>query len=319
MSVLNKIISITPITIAAKIELDDLEAFERCPVCFSEGERPIVGTLQKSPMVYLLECGYCHAVSSSHLPKISYLDRYYEETFSKLYSEYHSAHDEIDVTFSDLKRFANHIKNLLGNERFDGKERLHIIDVGGGDGALSMALSDAFDIPVDITVVDYGSNLAKLKKPGNTIRKYSNLDEVERPGEIVIASASLEHFPVLYPILTKIHNLIKTGGYFYARTPYVLPLIKVSGGLLKFGFPAHIHDLGYNFWNSFDKVLFKKMKLIKSGTSIIEVSPKKHFVRWLIALLMKFPTRLELKLRKQKANPIWRLCGGWEVLFKKEI
>jgi hypothetical protein len=140
------------------------------------------------------------------------------------------------------------------------------------------------------------------------------LEEVNGPYDLVLASAILEHIPDLYPVLTRLFQLVREGGWFYARTPWVLPLASVVRNF-DITFPAHVHDLGNDFWSRVPEVFGLRPRHYRSATSPVETSFEGSFMRTLAAHLLKFPSRVEHAVSPvSRKNRIWKLVGGWEVI-----
>jgi hypothetical protein len=107
---------------------------------------------------------------------------------------------------------------------------------------------------------------------------------------------------------------METGGVMYARTPFILPFIRLAnltGIGVDFSYPCHLHDLGARFWNNFtgNIPVPGTYEIIHSRPSIVETTFKHHFFRTLLAYTLKAPGFVF-----QKHYP---LVGGWEVMIKK--
>lgn len=292
-----------------------LHLFDRCPACGSFDDRKFVGIVQRNPDVSLLLCPVCKAVSTSHFPSEEFLEKYYSTIFSETYRKYNK---DIDVTFSSPERFAGHITRFIPVESFDGKD-VCIIDFGGGDGALGLAVAKKYSSTskVQLVVVDFGESVVSTDSYSNiSIQKISSLDDFSGKANVVLASASLEHVPNLTPILRKLFEVQASDGYFYLRTPFIYPMLRL-GMPFDFSFPAHVHDLGVNFWCRFSRVLGFDYSIIRSAPSIVESSLRSSFLRSLCVYLLKFPARIEFFLFPKKEFLIWPFVGGWEMVFRK--
>lgn len=277
-----------------------------CPFC-SSTNRKNTAILQRSPDIYLMLCKNCYAVSASRMPKGSALNEYYG-----------SYYGETKIATDIPEKLAEHI--YLNTQKFFHKKRnIKILDFGGGNGEISISLARNFIktgiSSVDVALVDYTDEIKKALDEKIKIKHYYNLSQIkEDKFNIVISSAVIEHIP--YPIseLNILFNALEEGGIFYARTPYMIPFMKLSGKLgIKFDFtyPGHIHDLGQNFWNNIlDKLnLNGEFELIVSKPSIIETGFRNHFFRTLLAYIFKSPWYI---LRER-----YNLVGGWEVFIRK--
>ena len=210
-------------------------------------------------------------MSATHLPNEDYLKSYYNDTFSHLYGVYNEA-EEYDITFTDPDRFVRHLLGVIPVEDFAGQSQVRILDFGGGDGTLAYKL--ALALPADssnITIVDYGENIVDTEEPGIKVEKLERLDSVTDPFNIVIASASLEHVPHVEPVIRKLVSLLKPGGYMYVRTPYIVPMKRIFS-TIDIGYPAHIHDMGADYWNRFPEIYSPDMSIIKSQPSIVQIT-----------------------------------------------
>jgi hypothetical protein len=77
-------------------------------------------------------------------------------------------------------------------------------------------------------------------------------------------------------------------------------------------FPAHVHDLGPDFWEWFLTKNFspRDVSVLESRPSIVSTSMRRQTLRTLAARMLKAPRRL---LGKKYA-----FVGGWEVFVRKE-
>ncbi len=234
-----------------------------CPICGHDGPRAPVFCVQNSPLVEMLECTRCRGCSASRMPLSSVLDRYY--------AAYYASGEE-KVTFSSRAYFARHLLHYL---HWNAACSLKILDFGGGDGSLArevarqlIAAKCASAVAIDL--VDY-------EPPGVsqdsdiTLNAFRSLEEVNGPYDLVLASAILEHIPDLHPVLTKLFQLVGEGGWFYARTPWVLPLASVVRNF-DITFPAHVHDLGNAFWSRVPEVFGLLPRYYRSAVSPVETS-----------------------------------------------
>ena len=279
-----------------------------CPFCGSE-RRTVVTLLQTNPDVSLLKCLDCHAASASQIPTKETLDEYYQSYYSFV-----PPNSDVErVTFEGTERIAYHIANRLN--KYLIKRSIHVLDFGGGDGSISLSLANkllkqGFN-KIDITVVDYNETMVQPNNDRLSLTRYKTIDELPpQLYDFVIASAIIEHLPNAKETLTHLLNSLDNGGVFYARTPYVVPLIELANRIRfkwDFTFPAHIHDLGQYFWKEFISVI--GLQLLESKPSIVEASLKKHFFRALIAYTIKTPWYL--------FGRRYSWVGGWEVFVQK--
>lgn len=295
------------------IKLDKSQTYDatsRCPLCGDRRERKPVARIQRSPLIYLLACEACGGLSASRMPKSEVLHEYYDR--------YYSSRNDYHVTFHNPERFAKHVLKLIPSHYFENKNSISICDFGGGDCALSLAIANLFKPrQINITLVDYGQGLETVQD-GVAIKKTDDLTNVDKPHDIFLASAVLEHIPELKPILKAIFPLLKPGGYFYARTPYMFPIMKIVKRT-DFGYPGHVHDIGPKFWDRLIERFSPEVEIITSRPSVVETEFSKAFLRTLAAYLLKFPALVELALNKTKKVPYWKCVGGWEIILRKKF
>lgn len=283
---------------------------ENCPFC-SSVNREAIAVLQKEPDVYLLVCKNCHAASASRMPT--------QEALIEYYRDFYNNNGETKVTFDKPERLASHILGYY-NDINDDEKDVQILDFGGGDSTISALMAEkiiAHDNKknINITVVDYNADIKELDNKRIKINHTNDLFEVpDNAYTIVIASAVLEHIPKPREILIKLLNVMERGGIFYARTPYILPLLKLSNmiGLhLDFGYPCHLHDLGARFWDGLTQKLQRKgeFQVVRSSPSLTETSFKEHFFRTLLAYTLKAPGYI--------LKETYGFVGGWEIFIKK--
>lgn len=291
-------------------------ATRRCPVCLDEAWRPAVLRLQESPTVEMLRCGNCRACSASHMPRPEILDEYYRA--------YYAGKPE-RLTCPNSDGLARHILRFLAapaDTALDGPPapRARILDFGGGDGTVAGKVARGLltrgpSGRVDVDLVDYEKPRESVAD-GVRLRGHSSLDEVDGRYDLVIASAVLEHVPQLNPVMRKLFGLVVPGGYFYARTPYILPLARLVKAM-DITYPAHVHDMGSQFWDRVRETFGLDATLVRSAPSPVETTLAAHPLRTIAAGLLKAPARLEQWLRPRgRRDHWWRLVGGWEVVLR---
>jgi SAM-dependent methyltransferase len=285
-----------------------------CPWC-SCTKWQTVAALQQNPLVTLEECPNCFASSASRMPSDSALANYYgayyqDEKFEKAGTK---------VTVGDARRVGFHLSQWM-----DGRDRegvLRVLDFGGGDGSVAAKAAEVLlrRQPslqrIDITVTDY--NTVPARSPNQAIHLQHCPDLESLPSgcfDFVIASAILEHIPESKIILDRLLGLMRPGAGFYARTPFVVPILKFCqrlGVKMDFTFPAHVYDLGQTFWEKqFTSPTRKNaFRVLSSRPSIVETTFGDGFVRTLAAYLCKFPWLL--------FGSGWGFVGGWEVAVER--
>ncbi|MEN6461516.1 MAG: methyltransferase domain-containing protein [Syntrophomonas sp.] len=281
---------------------------EKCPFCFSKDRKRTV-LLQKDPDVYLLICKNCYAASASRIPT--------EEALDQFYSNYYVGEMTNKITFYLPERLAVHI--YKNSKSFIDRKKISILDFGGGDGAIAVELAKKLIANkcehVKITLVDYNSQIKNINDSRINIKHHSKLNEINNQQyDIIIASAIIEHLPQPINELTSLLKLIRKGGVFYARTPYIFPILTLFNTFrlnLDFTYPGHLHDLGPLFWNNIinNLKLSEGYQIIRSAPSMVETSFKENFFRTLCAYILKAPWFV---FRNK-----YKIVGGWEVFIRR--
>lgn len=284
-----------------------------CPWCKFAGNRARVLPLQKSPDVWLLKCPFCYAASASRVATQAAIDTYYT-----------SYHSDTNVNRFIVRNPSYHARHICRYAKLPRSlPKIAVLDFGGGDGSISHAmgveLAKRSSALVDIVVVDYSKSLVVPAHPRVTLSLKSTISEIpEREHfDLVLASGVLEHLPEPAEITRKLLGMLAPGGYFYARTPYVVSLLRLLGRMhiaYDFTFPAHFHDLGQDFWQHILTTLDMtsgEWALVRSRPSLVETSFSDNFGRTLLSHLMKAPWWI---LRRS-----YPLLGGWEVFIHREL
>jgi 2-polyprenyl-3-methyl-5-hydroxy-6-metoxy-1,4-benzoquinol methylase len=283
---------------------------DACPICLSTDPRETVFQIQSSPTVVMLKCGRCRASSASHMPKDHVLERYYSQYY---------VDTKLRTTTSNSENFARHV--IAPMPDLARSNPLRILDYGGGDGSLSRAIAGeivgnakkACDIQIDL--VDYEAPGAFSDRQ-ITFRGHKDLSAVEGNYDLILASAVLEHVPQVNGIIRSLVGLARPRSYFYARTPFMIPLARLVGKI-DLTYPAHVHDMGSSFWNRFAQTFGVQAELLVSRPSLIETAFFEAPARTVAAFIMKLPSHLELAIRRPRPiDPIWTLVGGWEVVLQ---
>ena len=282
-----------------------------CPLCAYDGERSPVLRLQSDPYVFLLACPNCGGCSASRLPTEKALRAYYSR-----YYEGGIFQDADKVTFHDPQRFARHLLRKA-KPHLQG-QNLRILDFGGGDGNLSLAIAQLLlndrTAHVDVILVDYNAGTDGTSRRGISIVRREKLDTAEaKDCDLVLASGILEHIPYPQTDFARLLSAVRPGGLFYARTPCVASLFRILqriGMPVDFTYPAHVHDMGEAYWSkvlSFLPSEFQHYSVIWSQPSIVETALRKNAMRTLAAYLMKLPWRI--------LGSRYPFVGGWEVFI----
>jgi len=314
----NKLVNLVNCTIEGEkyerlvTEFDVSDASKICPTCRSTAVRKVVCTIQeKDPLVQYLHCTECKGNSVSKMPTVEYLISYY--------NNYYSGSDK-QVTFpGKIERFARHINKYL---KIDStRSSLRIMDYGGGDGSLAVALGKILlsKYPnlnkIQVLLVDY-----QPQKDYDTdtieFRRVEILDDVIGQVDILIASAILEHIPDLHTDMKKMFPLVAPGGYFYARVPYLMPFKKIFKGLPML-YPMHVNDLGPSYWNRIIKRYKLNAKIVASHPPLAETEFSSSFIHTLVGYLFKIPAYLDIAIRNPK-DLIWNYVAGWEYIIRMD-
>lgn len=282
----------------------------QCPICHSTKKRLKIAAIQQNPVINYLKCPDCHGCSTSLMPTPAVLTKFY----TGFYDDY-----EEEFTFDNPQRFAKHILQEI--KLNTSSNIFRILDFGGGDGSLALAIADIILLQypkkrIEIWLVDYQPTPSYEK--GNIsfhALKYLKEIPVHKKYDLLIASAILEHIPDLHTTFKELLSLAAPSGYFYARTPYRLPFKKFIPSLTM-EYPGHVHDLGDSFWSRLPDTFNLNAKVITSRPSIVQYEFKRSFFLALAAYLAKFPAHVELFFNSHKKDLIWNYVGGWEILLQ---
>jgi 2-polyprenyl-3-methyl-5-hydroxy-6-metoxy-1,4-benzoquinol methylase len=288
---------------------DVYDASDSCPVCHSRQPRQAVFNIQQDPAINMLACRSCGASSASHMPKTELLNRYYNQYYSKS-ADGHTLHEP--------RRFSRHVLKFMPD--LTQAQSLRILDFGGGDGSLSIAIARELQsraqrqFPITIDLVDYASPRT-VELPSVTIRGHHELCEVSGRFDLILASAILEHIPDANKAIRELTDLADTRAYMYTRTPFLLPLASLVPGI-DITYPAHVHDMGSTFWNGFTRTFGLDASVLSSRPSLVETTLLNSPIRTALAHALKLPAFIELMLFGQSRPPRWRLVGGWELVMR---
>lgn len=280
-------------------------------------DRHAIATIQLEPQVFLLECVARMACSASRMPTPQSLDSYYDGYYDG------QSHTEVvkvarpvgRVTIGDTAKMGMHLARCFSCST--GKTSIRILDFGGGDGLLAVLAAENILAAnsgvreVSVSVVDYNTHMHQPSNSAIRVEKYAQLDELPCVVyDFVIASAILEHIPEGAAVLRQILDRVSPGGSLYIRTPFAAPFMRVAKMLGKswdFTFPAHVHDLGQNFWERyFTTSGFDQTFVIKSSRpSIVQASMREHPLEALTSHFFKLPWHF--------LGKAWTFVGGWEI------
>jgi 2-polyprenyl-3-methyl-5-hydroxy-6-metoxy-1,4-benzoquinol methylase len=241
-----------------------------------------------------------------------------EQMLGKYYSGYYAG-SQLRTTTANAKHFARHVVGEMPN--LAASKTIRILDYGGGDGSLAHQIAieilgkGGAGCRAEIDLVDYETP-STCNDGRITLRGHKDLNNLEGDYDLILASAVLEHVPNVNQIIRRLTALARPGAYFYARTPYMIPLARLIRNF-DLTYPAHVHDMGSSFWNRFIETFGLEADLIVSRPSLIETTFRKAPARTLAAFIMKLPSHVELALRRPRPiDPIWNLVGGWEAVLR---
>jgi len=284
-------------------ELD--EELLECQLC-RNGLRSYVLPIQTNPSVSLLRCEKCLTVSVSRFPKASVLDSYYQHDFPN-----DKAHKSFGAPSKAIAK--NILKSRVHN--FSGSSNLRVLDFGGGDGSIGLAIFSLLGASGSLTIVDYDRRQFANSPHGINVKYVQDLGKVsEAEFDVVIASAVLEHLPHPKECLLELADRLAIGGIMYVRTPFVVPLLKLInrfGVKPHFAFPGHLHDLGQPFWENRSEWLpdSSGIETLTSKPSPASANFGSHPVRFIFATLVKLPWYV--------LGRHYPLVGAWECCFTK--
>jgi hypothetical protein len=258
----------------------------------------------------MLECAKCGAASASHMPKPEILDAYYAEYYTDA-----NEHNTLDDPF----RVARHVLRAMPD--LGGSTVLRILDFGGGDGSLAVAIAKLLHSrgksgPIKIDLVDYSDPL-DAGRPDISIDGHRDISSVEGGHDLILASAIFEHIPDAYTAIGQVLACAGSNAHMYARTPYIVPLARIIP-LIDITYPGHVHDMGSVFWGRFIETFGKTGQLLSSRPSVAETKLTRAPARTLVAHTLKAPARLEQALLGRNRPPRWKLVGGWEAVMRFE-
>lgn len=273
-----------------------------CPWCDSMSYQKEI-EIQVNPDIDFRSCNGCHIGYASRQPHLSFFTKYYQNYY---------AGKKQNVN-ADSNRFA---KRIVASHSPSGT--VSIIDFGGGDGSVAIAMAELLlkqnTKQVNITVVDPNFQQPDCPNSSISISNLKELSQITGQFDYVIASAVLEHLKNPKTYLKELLGVLKTGGMFYARTPYLFPMantLSKMGVSVNTQFPGHLFDMGKVFWELIptENWFNGSYEIVKSKPSIVEKSFKKNPVNNIIGNMIKAPYKL--------APDKYKTVAGWEVYICK--
>ncbi len=298
------------------VHLGEAQLYPPDPKCLFCGStnRTAFYTLQKDPDVLLLKCNHCFAESASRLPTEQAMKDYY----SNYYNEDAVKETKDRVACYHTAQFGDYLARKV-IKHFPPSDSFEVLDFGGGDGAIALRMAQrllerSFK-SITITVVDYNEYLAQSDDARIRLVNCPTLDQLPaKKFDFIIASAVIEHIPNPKPVIDRLSSLLNLKGVAYFRTPYIEPFLKLSKLLhitIDFTYPAHIHDLGADFWEgSMVRLLYpQEFSVLESNPSFVETTFKDNFLRTLAAYILKAPWYL--------IGNGYKWVGSWEIFYRK--
>jgi 2-polyprenyl-3-methyl-5-hydroxy-6-metoxy-1,4-benzoquinol methylase len=285
------------------INKTECQKIKECPYCKSNSLE-VVKREENTSHGYWMRCEKCCLNFVNEVPYIWVLDNYY--------LNYYSIDSEQKVTADNPIRIAKRIYNKVSSDLIRRKDTcIKILDWGGGDGTLSVLLAGNYlkDFKVEITNVDYHAqnNSNSVNYPNINYQAIKNLDEINEEFDLIICSAILEHVPSINENVNLLFKLLSPKGCIYFRTPYMIPFKRVLGKFQDMTYPAHIYDIGYDFYEFIASEY--GVKTIYLGPSVIETALCQNFLRTLLSFFFKVPY---IFLGRK-----WKFVGGVEFVAKK--
>jgi transcription elongation factor Elf1 len=105
------------------------KSFDNCPFCHSRNVKGI-GLIQKNPKVYFIECSECNIGYADRQPVEEFLVEYYRNYYK----------NQTRSTTINPVQLSKHLYNIL--KPIPEKHKFSILDFGGGDGSVSLILSN---------------------------------------------------------------------------------------------------------------------------------------------------------------------------------
>lgn len=288
------------------------EAHESCPVCEGTSFTPVGLQLQESPAVELLECKTCSAVFASRFPSEQFLTSLYDP---EIYEPDLNSSPNASIRLG--KRIADAIMELLPN----ATAGVRVLDFGGADGTLLRQVEAHLPASVDrskssFVVADLFPQ--ELDAPLG----YTTADDLfasDDTYDVILASAVVEHLPNVREVLLQLDARLASGGLFYGRTPYELPLAKLYKGYPS-RWPRHLFDMGPEFWGAFGSEVLPGYSIKQSQTSPPDSDFSADPARTVVATALKAVHQIEAATTQRVLgydSPKWRFVGSWEAWFMK--
>jgi SAM-dependent methyltransferase len=286
-------------------EADIYSVEAECPICGFRAVREQKALIQREPTIGLLYCPACRGCSASHMPKPEYLNKYYDAYYEPSISQ--------KIATDGPSRLARRIVSWAATSP---SRPFRIMDFGGGDGTVAVLAAESMARfhpgLIQIQVVDYVKG-EPSKHAAIEIEYVPELGLSEGNCDLIIACSVTEHIPHLGQLLRDLVGKIRPGGVLYVRTPYIRPLLKAG---IDFTYPAHVHDLGDEFWGRLPDSLTLPLAVTHSRPSICETTLRTAFARTLVANVLKIPAQLECYWTR---HPMFKLYGGWEAAFVRTV
>lgn len=290
---------------------DLLEQHKICPLCMQKSDSKLDFNLQNNPEITMTTCQNCFGSTASRYPMSNFLASLYDkETY-------------VSDMQQNMRPVIRCAKKIVAKTSFKDGQTIRMIDYGGAKGYLSTCVINELkkkykQIEIQSYVIDFENQLEDKNINFMSIDQFFNNSD---KFDLIILSAVIEHLPNYYETLKKVFEVWNsTSSYLYIRTPYEVPLAKRFGGY-KIRWPRHLHDMGPEFLENIPKHFNVNATLTHSSPSVIESDFGTKPIKFLIALAFKIPGHIEAKFLKPLLGYkkyIWKLVGGWEVVFRSK-
>lgn len=275
---------------------------DACPSC-SHNVQDNYLILQNNPLVKMIKCEKCKLSYANKMPSQSFLNKLYKPSIYK-------------ANLTSNKKNTHFLAKKIFNKIKLKKDKIKILDFGGGNGSLSIeliSLLEKINILADSLIVDVYNSCNSKNISFEHVNEFKNN---QQKYDVILASAVLEHLPNFVKTTDNLLGKINDGGYFYCRTPWEYEISKIVR-FYKIKWPRHLYDIGGDYWVNF----FKKKKgfeVILNETSNSEISANNVF-KYSIAKFLKSISHIENFLFRGRDiyQPKWPYVGGWDIIVKK--
>ncbi len=292
----------------------DSRSISDCPYCTSN-KCSRVSIEESHERAYWYKCSECDLGFVNEVPSSTFLSNYYKN--------YYSNSDSPAITSDQSFAFVNHLENFIDKYLIGVHSvGISILDWGGGDGTLSILmainmLNKYNQISISLCICDLNANnlignkFQIKEKFGDRLRiqTCATLPDVDGVFDFVMCSAILEHVPEIRQNIESLDRLIAINGLIYFRTPYMLPFKTILRSAFDMTYPAHIYDIGPNFYHHISRK--NNWTVIKIGASPVDTSFRIEPFRTFVAYFFKLLWRI--------TKGRWKFIGGCELVAQKNV